>query len=244
MEGGHPLTPYYEHGGITIYHGDCRDILPAITADVVVTDPPYGLGKLSGTTSIKRDRNAYRSGLFEDTEAYIVDVVVPSVVMALSCCGGRGLVTSGVPCAWLYPRPRYVGGFYQPATVGMSPWGFAGFNPVLFYGKDPRDGKGQSSVMTTLTERASTNDHPCAKPYSAMVWMVNKGSLVGEAVLDPFMGSGTTLVAAKQLGREAIGIEIEERYCEIAANRLSQDMLPLSVDEPEPQQTELLEVTR
>jgi len=109
----------------------------------------------------------------------------------------------------------------------MSPWGFAGFNPVLFYGKDPRDGKGQSSVMTTLTGPPSCVEHPCSKPYVAMTWMVAKATLDGETVLDPFMGSGTTLVAAKNLGRKAIGIEIEERYCEIAAKRLSQEVLPL-----------------
>ena len=217
------MKPYYSHAGITIYHGDAHEVLPLLTADCVITDPPYGLGELSGTTSKARNRNAYTSE-FEDTEEYVRDVVVPALKLALEKSGGRGLVTCGVRCMFDYPRPRSIGGFFQPAAVGMSPWGFAGYNPVLFYGKDPRDGKGQSSVMTPLTERASDDRHPCAKPMGAMRWMVGKGTLEGETVLDPFMGSGTTLVAAKNLGRKAIGIEIEEKYCEIAASRLSQEV--------------------
>lgn len=217
------MKPYYEHAGITIYHGDCREVLPGLGADALVTDPPWGLGELSGTTSIKRNRNAYAS--YPDTEENVVALVVPAISLGLACSGWRGAVCPGAPCMFLYPRPRAVGGFYQPAAVGMSPWGFAGYNPVLFYGKDPRDGKGQSSVMTTLTARASSDEHPCAKPLVPMAWLVNKASLPDETVLDPFMGSGTTLVAAKNLGRRAIGIEIEERYCEIAAKRLAQEVL-------------------
>lgn len=217
------VKPYYEHAGITIYHGDARGLVDKASADALVTDPPWGLGALSGTTSRARNRNAYLS--HDDTEDYVREVVVPLVSSALVACRGRGLVFCGVRCMWLYPRPRAVGGFYQPAAVGMSPWGFAGYNPVLFYGKDPRDGKGQSSVMSVLTDGPSCDEHPCAKPYRAMSWAVEKATLGGECVLDPFMGSGTTLVAAKNLGRRAIGIEIEERYCEIAAKRLAQEIL-------------------
>jgi site-specific DNA-methyltransferase (adenine-specific) len=221
------MKPYYQDDWATIYHGDCREILPTLDkVDALVTDPPWGLGELSGTTSKARARNSYAS--HDDTEEFVVDVVVPSVVVALGLCKGRGLVASGCRCMWLYPRPRAVGGFYQPAAVGMSPWGFAGYNPVLFYGKDPRDGKGQSSVMTSLTQRASTTEHPCAKPEKAMLWMANKASVEGETILDPFMGSGTTLRAAKDLNRHSIGIEIEEKYCEIAAKRLQQEVFDFS----------------
>jgi DNA modification methylase len=206
-------------GNATLYLGDCLEILPTLdNVHCVITDPPYGIGAPSGTTSIARNRNAYHS--FDDTEKNIVAVVLPAVEMSLSKAGGRGLVTCGCRCLQLYPRARAIGGFYQPAAVGMSPWGFAGYNPVLFYGKDPRDGKGQSSVMTKLTERASDTRHPCAKPNSAMNWMVNKGSLPLEVILDPFMGSGTTGVACMKLGRKFIGIEIETKYFEIACERI------------------------
>lgn len=223
------MKPYYEQSGVTIYHGDCREVLSGLTANVVVTDPPYGLGELSGTTAIARGKNRYQSDYFEDTEAYLSAVVVPAVGVALARCGDRGAITPGVRCSWLYPRPRDVGGFYQPAAVGMGPWGFASFNPVLFYGKDPWGGKKPSATMVPLTERPSDDGHPCAKPIGAMLWLVMKASIEGETVLDPFMGTGTTLVAAKNLNRCAIGIELEERYCEIAARRLSQEVLDFDV---------------
>jgi site-specific DNA-methyltransferase (adenine-specific) len=78
------------------------------------------------------------------------------------------------------------------------------------------------------SETADKTDHPCPKPYGWMAWAICLASEDGETVLDPFMGSGTTLRAAKDLGRKAIGIEIEERYCEIAAKRMRQEVLPLA----------------
>jgi len=208
-------------GDAELWLGDCMDVLPTLRkVDAVITDPPYGLGELSGTTSKKRNRNAYFG--FDDTEQNIIDSVIPAIQKSLELSDGRGMVTPGCRCLQLYPRARAIGGFYQPAAVGMSPWGFAGFNPVLFYGKDPRDGKGQSSVATTLTEKASTDEHPCAKPLGSMLWMVKKGSIIAETILDPFMGSGTTGVAAIQLGRKFIGIEREPKYFDIAVQRIEQ----------------------
>lgn len=164
-----------------LYRGDCLEVLPTLgKVDCVITDPPWGIGAGSGTTSLERGKALYQTDTFEDSEEYVRRVCVTAFSAALELAGGRGLLASGVKCMWCYPRPRCVGGFYQPAAVGMSPWGFAGFNPVLFYGKDPRDGKGQSSVMTTLTARPSSDQHPCAKPDKAMDWMVNKGALHGE----------------------------------------------------------------
>jgi DNA modification methylase len=220
------VKPYYEQDGITIYHGDCRDVLPSLIADAVVTDPPYGLGEVSGTTTKKRAKNNYASD-FVDTEEYVREVVVPALDLALSRCGGRGVVTPGIRCLSLYSRPRDVGGFYQPAAVGMGPWGFASYNPVLFYGKDPHAGKHITATMVPLTERPSDDRHPCAKPISACRWMVGKATYQSETIIDPFAGVGSMLVAAKHMYRKAIGIEISERYCEIAAERLSQRVLDL-----------------
>ena len=218
---------YYQDDAVTIYHGNCLSILPLLQqkVDSVITDPPYGLGELQGTTSKQRNKNSYLS--YDDTEENILTQVIPAISQALELAKGRGLIACGCRCLQLYPRARSIGGFYHPAAVGRTPWGFAGFSPVLFYGKDPRDGKGQSSIMTTITDRPSCSGHPCAKPMKAMLWMVGKGSMVGETILDPFMGSGTTLRAAKDLGRKAVGIEIEEKYCEIAANRMSQEVFDL-----------------
>lgn len=209
-----------EHiGDCTLYLGDCREIMPTLgKVEAVVTDPPWGLGKLSGTTSIARNRNAYDG--YDDTETNFIETVLPAINVALHLANGRGVISSGTRQMFAYPNPRAVGGFYCPAAVGMSPWGFAGYSPVLFYGKDPRDGKGQNSIMTRLTERASCPEHPCSKPIGAMILMVQKASIENETILDPFMGSGTTLVACAKLGRKGIGIELEPRYFDIACKRV------------------------
>ena len=227
-------------GDCTLYLGDCLEILPTLgKVDAVVTDPPYGIGAGSGTTSRLRGKALYATDAFEDSEEYVREVCVPALVKSLEASAGRGLVTPGCRCMFDYPRPRAIGGFFQPAAVGMSPWGFAGYNPVLFYGKDPRDGKGQSSVMTTLTEPPSNREHPCAKPDGAMLWMVNKASLSGAVILDPFMGSGTTGVACVNLGRKFVGIEIEPRYFDIACRRIEEAYRqPRLFAEPKPKPTQ------
>ncbi len=228
--------------GVEVYCGDASEVLSlaSIVAQSTITDPPYGLGELSGTISRIRNRNSYLS--YEDSEDNLVRKIIPVAMSAISMCGGRGLVTPGSKCCFLWPRPSVIGGFYQPAAVGMCPWGFAAYNPILFYGKDPRGGRGQSSTMTTLISAASTTEHPCAKPLKAMEWMVEKGSLVGETVLDPFMGSGTTGVACVKLGRKFIGIEIEPKYFDIACKRISDALKQpdLFIEQPKPMKQEAL----
>jgi site-specific DNA-methyltransferase (adenine-specific) len=97
----------------------------------------------------------------------------------------------------------------------------------LYYGKDPylATGKGRRPNGFTWNNATEENGHPCPKPLPVIKWIVSRVSLEGETIIDPFMGSGTTLRAAKDLGRKAIGIEIEERYCEIAAKRMSQEVM-------------------
>jgi DNA modification methylase len=97
---------------------------------------------------------------------------------------------------------------------------------VLFYGAPPaRVGSRPASIVSFDT--ANVVGHPCPKPVRWMRWVIGLASDPGDVILDPFMGSGTTLVAAKSDGRRAVGIEIEERYCEIAARRLDQQVLDL-----------------
>ena len=139
----------------------------------------------------------------------------------------RVIVTPGNCNLFRYPQPDDIGCFYTPSSQGWGRWGHITFNPILYYGKDPRSGKGQSATGCQLTEKPPRLDHPCPKPLKAWSWLLNKGSLPDELVLDPFMGSGTTLVAAKALGRRAIGVEIEEAYCELAVRRLAQEVLDL-----------------
>lgn len=223
------MRPYYDHAGITIFLGDCREILPDVKADVMVTDPPYGVGLVGKVAKQRGGETKFRDGTysFDDTPQYIAEVVVPVVVSVIA----RRLpsaITPGTRNMWKYPVPDDVGCFFSAAGTGLGRWGFTCSQPILYYGVDPYLssclGARPNSHGQSYPNDANRIDHPCAKPFPMWKWLVSRASLEGQTVIDPFMGSGTTLVAAKELGRKAIGIEIEERYCEIAAKRLSQEV--------------------
>lgn len=220
------MKPYYDVDGITIYHGDCREILPSLTANALVTDPPYGIGGSSGTIGKLRAKAVYRGEWADDLDA-VRSVFVPAVVAGLGVCGGRGVLTPGTPHCFEYPKPDDMGALIQPSSHGLGKWGGATWQPVLFYGRDPRLGLNIEPTAFRVTRVAPHCAHPCPKPPDTALWMVRRATVEGETILDPFTGSGMFLWAAKQIGRRAIGIEIEERYCEIAAERLSQGVLDL-----------------
>ncbi len=109
----------------------------------------------------------------------------------------------------------------------MNPWGFTCWQPILVYGKDPflEKSLGSRPDIIEHSETALNLGHPCPKPENFWRKLMARCSVdQTDSILDPFMGSGTTLRAAKDLGRKAIGIEIEERYCEIAAKRMAQEV--------------------
>jgi len=213
---GDAVKPYYERDGITIYHGDCREMLGDIRADVLVTDPPYGVGfQGKNTKHTSRAKQGYISGDDAEVGPHVVGIAIQSVI--------RGLVFPGVRMMFDYPKPYDVGCVYCPSGAGNGRWGWTVFHPVLFYGKAKTGGSTPAGMESFAL--AGETGHPCAKPVRWMLWAVEKASLQCEVVLDPFAGSGTTLAAAAVLGRRAIGIEIEERYCEIAAKRLSQRVM-------------------
>lgn len=217
------IKPYYEHAGITIYHGDCREILPQLPkVDAVITDPPYGINGSSGSINAERGKGLYAGGFADDLES-VRRVFVPAVQSALGIAK-RGAVTPGIPHAFEYPKPDDIGAILQPNIQSMSKWGRPTWQPILFYGRDPRLGITIQNLTFTSNGRHFDCEHPCPKPDDYMRWIVGKVTLEAETILDPFAGSGTTLVAAKNMGRKAIGIEIEERYCEIAAKRLAQEV--------------------
>jgi DNA modification methylase len=222
---GEAVKPYYEQDGITIYHGDCRDVWTGLAFDAVVTDPPYGVhfeGK--NTKHTTRSDEGYES--LADSPEYVFDVVVP-VVAALVATGKPVVMTPGSRNAFRYPEPAAMGTIFYPSGAGLGRWGFTCSQPIFYYGRCPylAAGKGHRPDSFSTTESAEDWGHPCAKPTGTARFLVTKASLPCQTILDPFMGSGTTLRAAKDLGRKAIGIEIEERYCEIAAKRLAQQVL-------------------
>jgi len=210
-----------EHiGDATLYLGDCLEVLPKLgKVDAVVTDPPYGVGLDYGS--------------FDDTPDYVLQVACEMVKYSLSR-GWRIALTPGNKNSWLYPKPDDIGVWFNPAGTGFGRWGFNLAHLILYYGKEPRPNKSASSV-TGLNDRSEDFGHPCAKPLPFMCWLVNKASDEGETILDPFMGSGTTGVACANLGRKFIGIEIEEKYFDIACKRIEiAYQQPRLFDEPRP----------
>lgn len=228
-------TPYYDEGGVTIYHADCRELLPKLTADVVITDPPYGVGLVTKTSDYRGSRNfdggksLKASVLYRDDPEHVRSLIRETFPV-MRAIANRVVVFSGVRMMWEYPPPDSVGAVYAPNGAGLTRWGFQVVHPILYYGSDPflADGRGsRPNGFRTEQPNGETIDHPCPKPRRWMTWAVERASRPGELILDPFAGSGTTLVAAKECGRRAIGIEVEERYCEIAARRLTQGVLEL-----------------
>jgi site-specific DNA-methyltransferase (adenine-specific) len=203
------VKPYYDHGGITIYHGDCREILPTLAADVVVTDPPYGHGGLP-------PRGGVRAGTLSVVAVPLAWDVVDDSWMAL-WTGPAAVFTSAARC-FVTAATLKADGLLIYAKTNPHPNG-SSFEPCVTRGF----GVGARHVSAYNAENGQ--QHPTQKPLNVMLFVVNRAP---EGItLDPFAGSGTTLVAAKALGRRAIGIELEERYCEIAAERLSQEVLGL-----------------
>lgn len=208
--------PYFDDGLVRLYHGDSRELVPLLAADALVTDPPYGV-KFEGKKTKWTDPSGGYLG--PDSE------VGPPVVTAALEVVKRGAVFPGTRLLHLYPPAADIGCVYCPSGAGRGPWGFTCVNPILFYGTNPTNHLGQKPSSLLSYDTAEKVNHPCPKPLRWLTWLVGLATLPGETVLDPFAGSGTTLVAAKETGRRAIGIELEERYCEVAASRLAQGAL-------------------
>jgi DNA modification methylase len=202
------IEPYYQ------------DILPHLEpVDLVLTDPPYGV-------DIK-----YES--YHDTAENLASII-NAVFPLLLACSKRILLTPGVNNLWDYPKPTWILAWVYGTTNTYGVWGFNSWQPILAYGKDPYLENKMGARMDIIKDSKTPikYGHPCAKPESFAQKLLLRGSaLTSDTILDPFMGSGTTLVAAKQLGRKAVGIEIEERYCEIAVKRLQQGCLDLSIEQ-------------
>ena len=227
--------PYYADDAVTIYHGDCREILPSLaTLPLILTDPPYGVGV------------NYGEGYDDAPKTYWP--WFHEAVQIMRSSARTVIFTHRVKALAELREWDWVGVWNKPyaagARIGNSPL-LPHWEPIFMYGIHSRGVYGQatSDVFNVSPQRtgeaaadvgrakwAKTQHvgHPCPKPGELYSRFIQTFADPGEVIADPFMGSGTTLFAAKALGRRAIGIEIEERYCEIAASRCSQEVLELS----------------
>lgn len=275
MNADHTMKPYYEEAGITIYHGDCREILPQLPpADLIFTSPPYNLGNTTGggfakqlggfahqKTHYSKDTplgkrggvGKWSGGALAYGYENFTDALPHDEYVAFQNDLLRACLASLSPSGAIFynHKPRVLGGRvilpidYVPVELRTLVrqeviWARAGginFSPsfycptherILVIAKPDwrlRD-KGASGVGDVwYVPQDSDTEHPAPFPIGLPLRALE--TTKPGLVIDPFVGSGTTLRAAKELHRPAIGIEIEERYCEIAAKRLSQGVLDL-----------------
>jgi hypothetical protein len=180
--------------------------------NLTLTDPPYGIGD---TTSGKNDYATY-----EDTRENLAIIVETAFPIALEVSGAV-VLTPGNMNQCLYPPPTWTMAWFVPAGTGRGPWGFICWQPILCYGTDPKlkAGLGSHPDAIVHTEPASSDQHPCAKPINFWGWLMERTSERDHFIFDPFLGSGTTLVAAEQLNRRCFGIEISPAYCDVVVER-------------------------
>jgi site-specific DNA-methyltransferase (adenine-specific) len=218
------MTPYYDQDGITIYHGDCREILPLLEpVDLVLTDPPYNVGKDYGSSSdddLDHEEYASFMGAIVNHARRLSDAhvwVAPRYKMALWW--------SLLPEAHQVVIPMRAGNAIRQGWSSKYSILLAVGTPTELHPDDLWDNIRHRGEGYFFHEE--NFGHPGYTPYPIMARAIAIMSQSSSLIVDPFMGSGTTLRAAKDLGRKAIGIEIEERYCEIAVKRLAQEVLPL-----------------
>jgi site-specific DNA-methyltransferase (adenine-specific) len=201
------MKPYYQDSAVKIYHGDCREILPSLPkVDLVLTDPPYGIGFASQPTTGGRARGQGVE-LWDEERPDIQPILEAGRQHCIWGGNYFSLPTSRGWLAWCKPD--------APPSMGHF--------ELAWTSRDDNTRKIECSIAQTNPERLG---HPTQKPLAVILWCLSFFP-DAQTILDPFMGSGTTLRAAKDLGRKAIGIEIEERYCEIAAKRMAQEVLAL-----------------
>jgi len=235
------MKPYYEHAGITIYHGDCREILPQLPeADVLFSDPDYGVGinfTESGTLGDLSKNTGRGARPAKEADSLLTEMLSAVRIRRnglLFWSGSWSRITafsrSVEAAAW---RIHHLGIWYKANGAGPSGNGLARrFEPWFWVERDKgttREGEWNFlpdciDVCRVVPGHDEALAHPTQKPVELMRRLMRFFTLPGDLIIEPFSGSGSTLFAAKDLGRRAIGIEIEEKYCEIAAKRLSQEV--------------------
>ena len=206
------MKPYFQDESVTIYHGDCRELLPSLSAEMtIITDQPYGTGWVRGGGRAGEFKAAHEQPAWDVWDLSWIGllnapkrtaVFCPRIRLADAC----DVLAGSVVCTYTKTNVRPNGN--EKEYILISPAQFITLPDCRVY-------NGDSPL------------HPCQKPLEVMHWIVGEVATESDVILDPYMGSGTTLRAAKDMGIKAIGIEIDERYCEIAAKRMAQQVLPI-----------------
>ena len=224
-------APYYSDDSVTLYHGDCREITDWLSAAVLVCDPPYGRNWRQGDNlprPNRRSKSRGRDGIAGDSTTEVRD-------QALALWGDRPAIAFG---DLMLPPPagtKLVGVYRKPVDAGVR-GAIGGFRrdaeAIYLVGPWPSGIGGRSSVLATNARSlgnpygvAARSGHSLAKPVDLMEELI--AACPEGVVADPFAGSGSTLIAARNLGRHAIGVELEAHHCATIARRLAQDVLPI-----------------
>ena len=233
------MKPYYEDGAVTIYHGDSFDLLPDLRfqADAVVTDPPFVYSVANSSNNYLTDRPSGNSWSESDVMgrwfATALDFITPRMIPEWSLLSFCSPVSYPVFFPHAFRRfDKVTGVVWDKGRFGTGARWRRQFEMVLYAYNDGAywaEGLHDRSDVVAIKPSASAGRaHPVDKPVELLAYLMEPITHSASLVLDPFMGGGSTLLAAKGLGRRAIGIEMEERYCEIAARRCSQEVLGLS----------------
>lgn len=219
-------APYYDSGGITIYHGDCREILPELDhVDLVLTDPPYGIGAARNTRGGRQGGRAlapskdYGDRDWDDRppDAELLRRVIAAGDQAI-VWGGNHLGLPASSCWLVWDKDTGSNGYADAELAWTNLGGAVRLRRYRWHG-----------MLQEFGGRDKEHRwHPTQKPVSILRWAIERAGDHARTILDPFAGVGSTLRAAKDLGIRATGIELIEGYCEVAATRLGQEVLPFS----------------
>jgi DNA modification methylase len=220
------MTPYYQSETATIYHADCKDVLEELSpVGMLLTDPPYGIGRSKGMR--KHLVNSLLEGTVITTPArqypkdtWDFEPISQELLDTVLCFGRVQVIWGGVFFSDLLPRASHW-------VVWNKRQSMPSYSKAEIAWTNSRR---KSVAMVTILQsgfmaKEKKRYHPTQKPVELMRWCIENYLKSGSTVLDPFMGAGSTILAAAAMGKQAIGIEREERYCEIAAKRLEGRLL-------------------
>jgi modification methylase len=242
------MKPYYEQDGMVIYHGDCLDVMDAwpecFRVDITVSSPPYNtISAVAASGMMRESSHKQLAGYLSHADDMPEESYAAWMRDVFSRCRhvSMGLVwinhktryrdRSGIHPLAIFPWPFYSEVVWdRGCSVTLNARKFAPSHEYLYAFGVPHfwdNSLNTNMTVWRINPERGIPDHPCPFPAELASRCIAASCPPSGTVLDPFMGSGTTLVAAKRLGRKAIGIEREEKYCEIAARRLSQGALDL-----------------